>query len=40
MYEDMFLGREFEDRCAEMYYRGKMFGCTNVSVSLLNRPLD
>lgn len=26
LYEDMFLGREFEDMCAQMYYRGKMFG--------------
>ena len=26
LYRDMFLGREFEERCAEMYYRGKMFG--------------
>lgn len=26
MYEDMVLGREFEDMCAQMYYRGKMFG--------------
>lgn len=25
-YEDMTLGRLFEDKCAEMYYRGKMFG--------------
>ncbi|WP_008309458.1 pyruvate dehydrogenase (acetyl-transferring) E1 component subunit alpha [Leptolyngbya sp. PCC 6406] len=25
-YEDMVLGRYFEDKCAEMYYRGKMFG--------------
>jgi len=25
-YEDMVLGRLFEDKCAEMYYRGKMFG--------------
>eukprot|EP00899_Mesostigma_viride_P018659 jgi/Mesvir1/26795/Mv20562-RA.1 len=25
-YEDMVLGREFEDMCAQMYYRGKMFG--------------
>ena len=25
-YEDMLLGRLFEDKCAEMYYRGKMFG--------------
>lgn len=23
---DMLLGRRFEDKCAEMYYRGKMFG--------------
>ena len=26
LYEDMKLGRLFEDKCAEMYYRGKMFG--------------
>ncbi|MBW4651897.1 MAG: pyruvate dehydrogenase (acetyl-transferring) E1 component subunit alpha [Kaiparowitsia implicata GSE-PSE-MK54-09C] len=26
VYEDMVLGRQFEDKCAEMYYRGKMFG--------------
>lgn len=26
LYRDMVLGRMFEDRCAEMYYRGKMFG--------------
>ncbi|MGF1538447.1 MAG: pyruvate dehydrogenase (acetyl-transferring) E1 component subunit alpha [Elainellaceae cyanobacterium] len=26
VYKDMVLGRLFEDRCAEMYYRGKMFG--------------
>ena len=26
LYEDMTLGRMFEDKCAEMYYRGKMFG--------------
>lgn len=26
LYEDMTLGRVFEDKCAEMYYRGKMFG--------------
>ncbi|WP_017662830.1 pyruvate dehydrogenase (acetyl-transferring) E1 component subunit alpha [Baaleninema simplex] len=26
VYEDMVLGRFFEDKCAEMYYRGKMFG--------------
>ena len=26
LYEDMNLGRIFEDKCAEMYYRGKMFG--------------
>lgn len=26
IYEDMILGRFFEDKCAEMYYRGKMFG--------------
>ncbi len=26
LYRDMMLGRRFEDKCAEMYYRGKMFG--------------
>jgi pyruvate dehydrogenase E1 component alpha subunit len=26
LYEDMTLGRFFEEKCAEMYYRGKMFG--------------
>nr|YP_009391254.1 pyruvate dehydrogenase E1 component alpha subunit [Dipterocladia arabiensis]ARW59398.1 pyruvate dehydrogenase E1 component alpha subunit [Dipterocladia arabiensis] len=26
LYEDMLLGRAFEDMCAQMYYRGKMFG--------------
>jgi pyruvate dehydrogenase E1 component alpha subunit len=26
LYEDMVVGRLFEDKCAEMYYRGKMFG--------------
>lgn len=26
LYEDMILGRKFEDMCAQMYYRGKMFG--------------
>lgn len=26
LYEDMVLGRFFEDMCAQMYYRGKMFG--------------
>nr|YP_009530324.1 pyruvate dehydrogenase E1 alpha subunit [Paulinella micropora]AXY63013.1 pyruvate dehydrogenase E1 alpha subunit [Paulinella micropora] len=26
LFRDMTLGRRFEDRCAEMYYRGKMFG--------------
>ncbi|MBA0862780.1 hypothetical protein Goshw_012759, partial [Gossypium schwendimanii] len=25
LYEDMILGRAFEDMCAQMYYRGKMF---------------
>ena len=25
-YKDMVLGREFEEMCAQMYYRGKMFG--------------
>jgi pyruvate dehydrogenase E1 component alpha subunit len=26
LYRDMYLGREFEEMCAQMYYRGKMFG--------------
>lgn len=26
LYKDMKLGRDFEDMCAQMYYRGKMFG--------------
>ncbi len=26
VYRDMVLGRTFEDKCAEMYYRGRMFG--------------
>lgn len=26
LYQDMLLGRTFEDMCAQMYYRGKMFG--------------
>ena len=26
LYKDMLLGRKFEDMCAQMYYRGKMFG--------------
>ena len=26
LYYDMRLGREFEEMCAQMYYRGKMFG--------------
>nr|YP_009237773.1 pyruvate dehydrogenase E1 component alpha subunit [Gracilariopsis lemaneiformis]YP_009294621.1 pyruvate dehydrogenase E1 component alpha subunit [Gracilariopsis chorda]AJO68462.1 pyruvate dehydrogenase E1 component alpha ubunit [Gracilariopsis lemaneiformis]AML79815.1 pyruvate dehydrogenase E1 component alpha subunit [Gracilariopsis lemaneiformis]AOM66881.1 pyruvate dehydrogenase E1 component alpha subunit [Gracilariopsis chorda]UAD88858.1 pyruvate dehydrogenase E1 component alpha subunit [ len=26
LYKDMLLGRIFEDMCAQMYYRGKMFG--------------
>nr|YP_010937685.1 pyruvate dehydrogenase E1 component alpha subunit [Palisada intermedia]WKW95647.1 pyruvate dehydrogenase E1 component alpha subunit [Palisada intermedia] len=26
LYEDMLFGRYFEDMCARMYYRGKMFG--------------
>nr|YP_009313925.1 Pyruvate dehydrogenase E1 component, alpha subunit [Hommersandiophycus borowitzkae]SCW22179.1 Pyruvate dehydrogenase E1 component, alpha subunit [Hommersandiophycus borowitzkae] len=26
LYRDMILGRSFEDMCAQMYYRGKMFG--------------
>jgi pyruvate dehydrogenase E1 component alpha subunit len=26
IYQDLMLGRTFEDMCAQMYYRGKMFG--------------
>jgi pyruvate dehydrogenase E1 component alpha subunit len=26
LYRDMVLGRSFEDMCAQMYYKGKMFG--------------
>lgn len=26
LYYDMYLGRAFEEMCAQMYYRGKMFG--------------
>ncbi len=26
LYRDMVLAREFEEMCAQMYYRGKMFG--------------
>ena len=26
LYQDMVLGRSFEDVCAQMYYKGKMFG--------------
>nr|YP_009244786.1 pyruvate dehydrogenase E1 component alpha subunit [Pyropia pulchra]AMK97028.1 pyruvate dehydrogenase E1 component alpha subunit [Pyropia pulchra] len=26
LYADMLLGRNFEDMCAQMYYKGKMFG--------------
>ena len=26
LYYDMMMGREFEEMCAQMYYRGKMFG--------------
>jgi len=26
LYKDMLIGRYFEDMCAQMYYRGKMFG--------------
>ena len=26
LYQDMYLGRLFEDNCAKLYYKGKMFG--------------
>ena len=35
LYEDMTLGRRFEDKCAEMYYRGKMFGFVHLYNCLL-----
>lgn len=47
LYRDMFLGREFEEMCAQMYYRGKMFGfvhlysgqeaCSTGVIRLLNK---
>jgi Pyruvate/2-oxoglutarate dehydrogenase complex, dehydrogenase (E1) component, eukaryotic type, alpha subunit len=49
LYEDMVLGRTFEDKCAEMYYKGKMFGfvhlyngqeAVSTGVSKLLRPDD
>jgi len=49
LYEDMVLGRMFEDKCAEMYYKGKMFGfvhlyngqeAVSTGVSKLLRPDD
>ena len=43
LYRDMFLGREFEEMCAQMYYRGKMFGFVHLysgqeAVSTGKRP--
>ena len=35
LYRDMTLGRRFEDKCAEMYYRGKMFGFVHLYNCLL-----
>ena len=35
LYRDMTLGRRFEDKCAEMYYRGKMFGFVRLYDCLL-----
>ena len=32
LYRDMTLGRRFEDKCAEMYYRGKMFGLSLIHI--------
>ncbi|BBG97711.1 pyruvate dehydrogenase E1 alpha [Prunus dulcis] len=37
LYEDMVLGRSFEDMCAQMYYRGKMFGCVNWFIKLTKK---
>ena len=30
LYRDMTLGRRFEDKCAEMYYRGKMLSLIHI----------
>ena len=35
LFKDMTLGRRFEDKCAEMYYRGKMFGFVHLYNCLL-----
>jgi len=34
IYRDMFLGREFEEMCAQMYYRGK---CLALSTYIVGR---
>ncbi len=35
LFKDMTLGRRFEDKCAEMYYRGKMFGFVHLYAQVL-----
>ncbi len=49
LYRDMVLGRTFEDMCAQMYYRGRMFGFVHLyngqeavatGLSTLLRPDD
>lgn len=39
LYRDMMLGRDFEDMCAQMYYRGKMFGARALSDPLFDLRL-
>ena len=39
IYKDMFLGREFEEMCAQMYYRGKMFGFVHLYSGQEVRPV-
>ena len=38
LYRDMMLGRDFEDMCAQMYYRGKMFGELRLRLSSASDP--
>ena len=38
IYRDMYLGREFEEMCAQMYYRGKMFGFVHLYSGQEARP--
>eukprot|EP00210_Caulerpa_lentillifera_P000118 g113.t1 len=40
LYRDMVMGRDFEERCAEMYYRGKMFGYVSMFLMIISYFLD